>query len=389
MPWKETCVVDERLRFIAACAEDEESMSALCRRFEISRTTGYKWLERYDELGPVGLCSRVPVARVHPHKMSEEVLAAVLAARKAHPFWGPKKLRWWLAEREPTRSWPAPSTIGEALKKHGLIRPRRRRPRVPPGASPLERGVVANDVWCTDFKGDFMMGDRTRCYPFTLLDEASRYLLRCEGLASTKLQAVRPHFEAAFREYGLPAAIRSDNGPPFASVAPGGLSTLSVWWIQSGIQPLRIDPGEPQQNGVHERMHRTLGQEAINPAADRMTDQQRAFDCFRREYNDERPHEALGMKPPSRVYSLSRRGYGELREPDYDIGYDVKDVDGRGRVSIRGLVMELPRCMARTRLGLRVRDDDAVDVFYGPVRLGHVVDVAKNGRRVTRRFVRA
>lgn len=372
MPWKESRAVDERVRFIVACAETDESFSEICRQFGISRRTGYKWLERYDEQGPPGLLDRPPVARVHPKQTPRDVADALVAARKIHPFWGPRKLRTWLAEREPARQWPSASTIGELLKRHGLIRPRRRRPRVPRGANPVERGMAPNDVWCADFKGQFALGDRTRCYPLTISDEATRYILRCEALANIAHPPVRQHFELAFREFGLPDDIRSDNGAPFASVAVGGLSALSVWWIRLGIRPLRIDPGEPQQNGVHERMHRTLKQEATRPPEHDLAGQQRVFDFFRREFNEERPHEALGMKPPARVYTRSRRSFpDQLREPEYGTDFQVRRCDPAGKFSLHGTIVNLRSLMALAHLGVREVADGREEIFYGPVLLGH------------------
>lgn len=381
MPWKESRVVDERVRFIAACIESDETFAELCRRFGVSRQTGYKWVERYEREGPTGLLDRPAVPRLYPHRTATELVDAIVRTRKKHPFWGPKKLRTWLAENEPERPWPAPSTIGEALKLNGLIRPRRRRPRVPPGATPVQRGLASNDVWCADFKGHFALGDRTRCHPLTVSDEFSRYLLKCEGLAAPKGPPVREHFERAFREFGLPLAIRTDNGPPFASVAVGGLSELSVWWIRLGIRPLRISPGEPQQNGVHERMHRTLKQEATQPGAENLLEQQRRFDYFRHEFNDERPHEALGMKAPAKVYSPSRRAFPDhLREPEYDEAFVVRRCNDHGSCHFRGVHLSFSRLLSYAQLGVRQCAEGKHEVFYGPVLLGIFDETAGKAR---------
>lgn len=362
--------MDERLLFIAACSEQDETIAELCRRFGISRKTGYKWLDRYDELGPAGLVDKPSVAFVHPAQTPAEIVDALVAARKAHPTWGPRKLRAWLAVRD-ARPWPAASTIGELLKRHGLVRPRRRRPRMPPGQNSVVRGLAPNDIWCTDFKGHFALGDKTRCHPLTISDEASRYLIKCESLAAEKHELVVPHFEFAFREFGLPDAIRSDNGGPFASLAPGGLSRLSVWWIRLGIRPLRIDPGEPQQNGVHERMHRTLKSEATRPASAELVAQQRAFDRFRHEYNDERPHEALDMKPPAKVYTPSRRSMpSHPREPEYGENYDVRRCNGSGQARLRGIVVTLSTVLANAHIAMHEIADGRHEVVYGPIVLG-------------------
>ncbi len=359
------------MRFIVALSERDDTFTALCRQFGISRKSGYKWLGRYDELGPAGLEDQPPVASSHPAKTPDSIIDAIVAARKAHPTWGPKKLRAWLSARD-ERHWPASSTIGAILKTHGLVRPPRRRPRVPRSLEDVERGAAPNEMWCTDFKGHFAVGDGTRCHPLTISDEASRYLLKCECLVAPRHELVVPQFEMAFREYGLPDAIRSDNGVPFASTAPGGLSALSVWWIRLGIRPVRITPGQPQQNGVHERMHRTLGDETTKPPAADLAGQQRACDRFRAEYNDERPHEALEMKQPAKVYSVSRRTLPACpREPEYSNG-EVRRCDADGKVSVHGLRIRLGKVLANAHVVLREVADGREELFYGPVLLGYV-----------------
>jgi transposase InsO family protein len=240
-----------------------------------------------------------------PHRTPDAVVDRVLALRKKHPFDGPKKLRaMLLTAGEGEFVVPAASTIGDILNRHGLVRPRRARLRVPQSTQPLAHAAAPNDVWCTDFKGHFALGDATRCHPLTITDAATRYLVKCEALVQPSHAPVREQFELAFHEFGVPRAIRSDNGPPFASKALGGLSELSVWWIQLGILPERIEPGQPQQNGRHERFHRTLKEQTASPP---MADQQRAFDRFRADYNDRRPHEALGQTPPAKHYEPSLR----------------------------------------------------------------------------------
>ena len=372
MPWKASQVVDERVRFIAACAEEDASFAELCRRFGVSRKTGYKWLQRYEQRGPAGLYDEAPRARSHPQQTPPQVLDAVLRARKRHPHWGPRKLRVWLLGQDQSVRWPAASTIGEALKRHGLIRPRRRRPRVPAPNTPIERGSAPNEVWCVDFKGHFALRDRSRCHPLTLSDEASRYVLKIEALQAVRYPAVREHMELAFREFGLPLGMRSDNGPPFASTAVGGLSPLSVWWIRLGIAPLRITPGAPQDNGVHERMHRTLKAEATQPPEHDLPSQQRAFDRFRHEFNDERPHEALAMKAPVRVYTSSPRPMPErLREPEYADEFVTRRCGKTGRFGFGGAHFVLSKMLAGAVIGIRQLDETRHDVFYGPVRLGY------------------
>jgi transposase InsO family protein len=359
------------MRFIVALKECDETFTALCRRFGISRQNGYKWFRRYEEFGAAGLEDQPPVASHHPAKTPDSIVDAIVAARKLHPTWGPRKLRVWLSERDP-RPWPASSTIGDILKTHGLVHPPRRRPRTPPGLGGIERGVAPNDVWCTDFKGDFRLGDRTRCYPLTISDEGSRYLLKCEGLVAPRHELAAPHFEMAFREFGRPDAIRSDNGAPFASTAPGGLSRLSRRWVQLAIDPLRIDPGEPQQNGVHERMHRTLKADATQPPGEDLAAQQRAFDRFRATFNDERPHEALAMKPPAKVYTASRRPMpAVVREPEYADG-TVRRCNNSGWVKLRGLHVNLSVVFTNAHVVLREVADGREELRYGPVLLGWV-----------------
>jgi putative transposase len=299
VPWKVICPMDERMRFITMVKDSEETFVEICKRFGISRKTGYKWVERYEERGVVGLAESKPIARSCPHRTPSDVLDQLLELRKEQPTWGPKKLRARLLALG-VQPVPASSTIGDALKKYGLVRPRRRRVCTPMTAMPMAVTTYPNDTWCVDFKGHFTLGDKTRCYPLTVTDHVSRYLLKCEALTKTGFTDVQPHFERAFREFGLPWRIRSDNGPPFATTGIGGLSELSVWWIRLGIAPERIEPGEPQQNGRHERMHRTLQEDTVSPPSMTRVGQQRAFDCFRRTYNHERPHEALEMNrlPP-------------------------------------------------------------------------------------------
>lgn len=259
--------MEERFRFKEAVAAEEFSVAELCRQFGVSRKTGYKWLERYQQGGLEALGDRSRAPHHHPNEVAEEVEAAIVGLRREHMHWGPAKLRAWLTTREPAVAWPAASTIGEILKRAGLTHARKKRRRTTPSTQPLAHATESNRVWCADFKGWFWCGDGSRCDPFTLTDAFSRYLLRCQIVPETGEEHVRAILEAAMREYGLPNAIRTDNGPPFASCGIGGLSRLSVWWIRLGIRPERIQPGKPQQNGRHERMHLTLKQHTAQPPA--------------------------------------------------------------------------------------------------------------------------
>jgi putative transposase len=245
VPWKETGPMDERLKFVGMYLSQEWSMSALCRDFGVSRKTGYKWIERYREGGAAGLVDRSRAPLSNPQAVPRAIVQAVLAARGKHPTWGPRKLRVWLERESGTRIWPAASTIGEILRRRGLSVQRRRSRRTVPFTEPFRACDSANAVWSADFKGWFVTGDGQRCDPLTISDNYSRYLLRCQALTAGNCQMVRPIFEAAFREYGLPDAIRTDNGPPFATTTVGALSRLSIWWLKLGISPERIEPGKP------------------------------------------------------------------------------------------------------------------------------------------------
>jgi len=269
---------------------------------------------------------------------------------------------------------PAASTIGDILDRNGLIRPRRKRLRVPRSASPLSHAVAANDLWCVDYKGDFPLDDGSRCYPLTITDAVSRYLIKCEGLPSTRDVLARPHFERAFREFGLPWRMRSDNGVPFATKTIGGLSSLSIWWIQLGITPERIEPGQPQQNGRHERMHLTLKQQTACPPKPTLIEQQREFDRFRHDYNDVRPHEALDQTPPARHYEPSSRSMPDvLRCPEYETGIEIRRVAPNGYLSWKGELMRVTRLLASQPVGLKLVDDDEWELLYGPVLLGYIL----------------
>jgi len=372
MPWKETCAVDERIRFVMDVERGEMSKAALCRRFGISRPTGDKWLARYEELGLGGLVDASRAASRHPNETPEELSELIVALRRRHRLWGPKKLRVLLERRYPSIPWPACSTIGEILRRAGLTSPRRRRRRTPPYSQPFAACDGPNAVWCGDFKGWFRTGDGERCDPLTISDGHSRYLLRVQGMRETKAEPVRALFEATFRQYGLPGAIRTDNGSPFASRGLGGLSRLSVWWLKLGIVPERIEPSHPEQNGRHERMHLTLKQATASPPAKDFRRQQAAFDRFRKEFNELRPHEALGQKCPASVYACSGREYREVSPMDYPAGMEVRSVKGNGVFSWRGQVVFLGEALGRERVGLAEVADGCWAVYFGRLPLGIV-----------------
>jgi transposase InsO family protein len=306
----------------------------------------------------------------HPQAVAEAVAAQILAARRAHPTWGPRKLHVWLRRREAPTSWPCPSTIGELLRREGLTVPRRRRWRSVPYRQPFAACDQPNAVWCADFKGWFRTGEGKPCYPFTLSDATSRFLLRCQALARTDHDAVQPLLEAAFREYGLPQAIRTDNGPPFASTTLGGLTRLSIWYVRLGITPERIAPGHPEQNGRHERFHRTLKQDATLPPQATRRAQQRAFDRFRQEYNFERPHEALAMAVPASCYHPSSRPYPRrLPELNYPEGTQVRRVRHNGEIHWRSRFLYVSQTLAGELVGVIPVDDRYFRLRFGPLEL--------------------
>lgn len=364
--------MEERCLFIAQYRKEELSVAELCRRFGVSRKTGYKWIARYEDEGFVGLSERSHAAHSCPHRLDAARATRILQVRVRYPTWGPRKIRAYLLDRHALQHWPAASTIGELLTAEGLTVPRKKRRRVPLSA-PFGACNEANDTWSVDFKGWFRTGDGERCDPLTLSDAHSRYLLRCQALERTDAASVWPIFDAAFREYGMPLRVRSDNGPPFASCAAGGLSHLAVKLIKAGVTPERIEPGKPQQNGRHERMHLTLKRETAKPAAANRRSQQRAFDSFRRIYNEERPHEALGQTPPVRHYMPSpRRFTGRLREPDYPTGITVRRVKQNGQIKWRGELLFLSQVLAGEPIGCEERDDGTWCLHYGPIILGTI-----------------
>jgi len=371
MPWKESKALDERKRFIEEWKRDEEDFAELCRRFGIARQTGYKWTTRYAALGGAGLEEYSRAPQHCPQALSQSVVHAIIALRQQHPRWGPRKLRAYLASRQPEESWPATSSIGALLSREGLAHPRRSRRRTPPYSEPLRHAQAPNQVWCADYKGWFHCGDGTRCDPLTISDAFSRYLLRCRAMPKTDGVEAQAVFEAVFREYGLPEAIRTDNGPPFASKAPAGLSRLAMWWLRLGIRHERIEPGCPAQNGRHERMHQTLKQETASPPRANLRQQQEAFQRFEREYNQERPHEALQYRTPAALYVGSSRVYpSRLPELEYPPGAHLRRISQQGSVKWKGTRTFVSEVVGGEYVGLLEVEDQFFEVYYGPLLLG-------------------
>ena len=373
MPWMETSPVEQRERFIQDHRWDLYAMAELCARYGISRKTGYKWLARFEEGGRRALRDRSRAPHDCPHRIARAVGAVICAARRQHPSWGPAKLLAWLRPRHPGIEWPAVSTAGDLLARRGLVKKRRRRRQYQhPGVVPATT-TQPNDVWTADFKGHFRTRDGIYCYPLTVADQHTRYLLACHGLLSTKGVGVRPIFERLFREYGVPRAIRTDNGVPFATTGIHGLSRLNVWWLRLGIQHQRILPAHPEQNGAHERMHKTLKGEACRPPQTSLANQQRTFTAFRRLYNEERPHEALGDRPPAALYRPSPRSYPDVLPPvEYPGHFLVKRVTNAGTIRLKKRLLFLSNALQQHPVGFEEIDDGIWSIHFCRVLLGRV-----------------
>jgi putative transposase len=344
--------MDERLRFVARLL-DGEKMAALCREFDISRKTGYKIFNRYKDTGLKGLTDRSRRPYRQANQLPMQIEKLIVRLKKEKPNWGAPKIRERLRRRYPDVHTPAISTVHAVLDRHGLVTRRRRR-RYKAQGTALSNAQRPNELWCADYKGEFMLADRRYCYPLTISDFSSRYLLACDALSTTKEKYAFVVFERAFKEFGLPQAIRTDNGVPFASPhSLFGLSRLSVWWLRLGIQIERIRPGHPEQNGRHERMHLTLKKEATQPAAQNFLQQQAKFDAFIDEYNQERPHQALGMKFPVERYTRSRRRYHGLEELDYPFHDKTITVTQCGRVCFGRQKIHLSTVFAGQNVGIK------------------------------------
>lgn len=372
MPWKERSVVEERMKFVSRLLEGEE-MSFLCREFGISRKTGYKIYERYKECGLEAFTDRSRRPFRYGNQLPFQVETAIVALKREKPHWGARKLRELLLRRFPAEvKVPAVSTIHAVLDRHELVQPRKGR-RFRAQGTPLSAGSDPNDLWTVDFKGEFKLGDGRYCYPLTVADHASRYLLLCEALESVKEDSAFAAFESLFKERGLPIAVRSDNGVPFASPhSLFGLSRLSVWWLRLGIDIERIKPGKPQQNGRHERMHLTLKKETARPAKANFLQQQARFDDFVQEFNEERPHEALGMKTPSEVYTPSKRTYNGLSELAYPFHDRSALVTACGRICLHNKKINVSQVFSGQTLGIKEVEENVWLVTFMDHDLGYI-----------------
>lgn len=374
MRWNASATVDQRMRFILDHESGLFTMTELSQRYGVSRQTSYKWLERYRAGGVEALQDRSRAPHRRPQRMEPPIEAILLEARRTHPHWGPRKILHWLRQRRPEHeALPAPSTVGELFKRHGLIESRRRRKaRASSGAGAL-RADSPNEVWTADFKGEFRLGGGPYCYPFTLADAHSRFVLSCNAEPSTALQGPKRGMTQAFRQFGMPLAIRTDNGTPFAAHGGTELSQLGVWWIKLGIVHQRIDRGRPDQNGRHERMHRTLKAETARPPQTSFSKQQARFDSFVEQFNQERPHEALDNQTPASCYQSSAREFPErLARPEYPGYFEHRLVDSNGAFKFRGRRLFLAHPLAGEWLGLHEIEEEVWSVCFYDRELGRL-----------------
>jgi transposase InsO family protein len=371
MPWKEICALEIRKEMISDWLTKEYTITELSDSYGVSRKTIHKWIDRYHQKGIAGLVDLSREPDYHPNATSIEKVAAILALKRQKIKWGPRKIMAKLRSDSPEVQWPADSTGNAVLKKHGFVQSRKHRHRVPSYTAPFVNCDQSNAVWSADYKGQFKMGNKQKCYPLTISDNYSRFLLGCWGLTRPNFEQTKPYFEKAFIRNGLPLAIRTDNGQPFASRGLTGLSRLSVWFIKLGIIPERIEPGCPEQNGRHERMHRTLKEATANPPKNNLGEQQEAFDDFIEEYNYERPHEALNQKPPSSVYRLSLRPYpAKLLKVEYGPHIAVRHVTNRGCIKWKGIFVFLSESLMGEYVAFKQVEDHLWEVFFSTYSLG-------------------
>jgi putative transposase len=395
MPWHEMSPMEQRLQLVRDYHSGLFSMTELAEQYGISRKTGYKWVDRYEaaDADVTALADRSRRPHRSPVATDPAIIKALIALRRRYPRRGPKKLLAMGATQHPRWAWPSRSTASEWLKRAGLVRDRRRRPS--PGHLPSTLAPItgANATWTTDFKGQFRMGDGQYCYPLTLRDGWSRFVLRCDGLLAPTLVETQRRFARAFAEYGLPDRMRSDNGIPFAGLGLAGLSRLTIWWIRLGIVPERIVPGRPDQNGSHEQFHAVLKADTTRPPAPNLRAQQRRFDRFRREYNEERPHEALHQRPPASVYTPSRRRFPDRVPPlEYPGHMEVRRVSDSGCIAWRNAQPFLSETLAGQFVGLEAVDDGWWTLYFATIALArfderqrcfHPIATFKMGRSPT------
>jgi transposase InsO family protein len=377
MPWKETCAMDEKVQMIGDWLNQEHTVTEIGERYQVSRKTVYKWIERYRAGGIKALQEGSHAALKHANATGNEIAAELILTKRRYDKWGSKKIISWLEKRRPEKQWPAVSTAQGILRKAGLVQTRKHRRHTPPYSRPFQQCTQPNDSWSMDYKGQFRTGDERLCYPLTITDNYSRYLLTCRGLRHPSHEATRPLLERAFREYGLPLSIRSDNGTPFASTGLGGLSRLGVWLVRLQVVPERIALAHPEQNGRHERMHRSLKEAACQPPKNCLSRQQMVFDHFKTEFNEERPHEALGMKTPASLYQPSSRRYpSNLPQIEYDNWLTVRKVMPSGGIKWRNNYIYLSQALAGESIGLKQITETTWEIWYSFLHLG-IIDENK------------
>lgn len=370
MPWQETDISKERFKFIIDWEKGLFSFSDLCKRYQISRTTGYLLIDRYNKEGMAGLGEKPSAPHHIPHKTSDEIVQKILDLKYRFPKWGPDKIRLY-AIADGLNNFPATSTIGEILKRHGLVKPRKKRKRIVPHTEPLKHCIHANAVWSIDFKGQFRLKDKSYCYPLTVTDNYSRFLFACDAYQSPNLKNTLKTMEKVFNEFGLPDAIRSDNGQPFCGLGIAGLTQLSIWFIKLGITVERINLGCPQENGRHERMHRTLKEATIIPYESTFSEQQKKFNDFIYEYNFLRPHAGIEGKRPNEVYRRSKKPFPEkLPAIVYPNNFLIRKVKHNGQIKFAGKTYFISELLHREPIGLEMIDDDRAIIYFNKVTLG-------------------
>jgi putative transposase len=375
MPWSQTSPMDQKTQFIADYLRDRLSVTERCALYGVSRKSGYTWIDRDLTHGPQGLAERSRKPNTSPRHTPDHVVAAILEARQRHPSWGAKKLVAILSTRHPRWPWPARSTVCDILRRNGLVPKKRKRRSLGHPGKPISHIGAPNEVWSADFKGHIKTGDGRYGYPLTISDGYSRFLLGCQALSSTRVQEAKPVFTRVFKEFGLPQRIRTDNGVPFATNTLARLSQWSAWWVRLGLLPEFIEPGKPPQNGRHERMHRTLKAETTRPPGANLRAQQQKFNRFREEFNHERPHEALDMHTPASCYELSPRQMPNTLPPlEYPDRFEVRYVSANGGIRWNGPWVNVSITCAGAYVGLEDIDDGVWNVYFGPLKLGRLLE---------------
>lgn len=371
MPWQKTPIKVQKMRFIADWLSQEYSITALCARYRVSRETGHALIRRFKEEGEHAFLERSHSRHTHPNAIPSEIQTVILDTKQRHLDWGPITIQAWLKANMPQYKWPAASTVSDILNRHGLVKRRHPRKHVPPHTEPLRACDAPNKVWSADYKGQFKMSNGKYCYPLTITDNYSRYLFCCDGFDRIHDKNTIKSFERVFCEYGLPEAVRTDNGYPFAGTSVGGLTRLSIWLLKLGIMPERIEVGCPQQNPRHERMHRTLNAGIKLNLKQSLDQQQQWFEHFRKEFNEERPHQALGLKPPKSCYKKSERSYPWIiPEMEYPNGYEIRKVRTRGEIKCFGKTYYVSELLHGEPLGLELIDEERAIVYFGRLKLG-------------------